>query len=97
MLVLQFDTVRAELRPMPSGRSLKIKSPLLSRPVRMLRGGALDQLPLSRRLMFLNAAELNDMFSRCRMSPRDGPHSSARSPVAGTDQAPSELFRSLPR
>ncbi len=93
--MLNAPSPRSVLRPTPAGRSLKIRSPLSSSPVRKVYGDALDvlnEMPICR---FFTIWLLSVAFRRCRTSLFAGPQSRLRSPNAGTLNAPSLLLRFL--
>src|SRR4051812_27921517 len=80
---------RRVLRPTPSGRSLKIRSPLVSTPVLIVYGDPLATFRLRFALKFLICCEPRNALKRWRTSLFAVPHSAARLPVAGGLNAPS--------
>jgi len=88
---------RSELRPTPAGRSLKIRSPLVSTPVLIVYGVPVASTKFRFALKLRSACVPKNAFTRCRMSFEPGPHSASRLPVAGTLNAPSTLFSSRPK
>src|SRR5262249_58707711 len=88
---------RAVLRPTPSGRSLNTRSRLVSTPVRIVYGCALDVLKLMFAVRFLSWLLLQFTLNRRRMSNAAGPQSSIRRPVAGMANGPSVSLRFRPK
>src|SRR5436190_13260434 len=91
-LVFHCPAPRALFRVTPAGRSLKIKSPLSSRPEVIEYGAPVDALTLIDIFKFRSWLRLNEPFARCTADPADGPHSLDNCPLAGVLNAPSVLF-----
>src|SRR3989442_2868285 len=83
---LNVPVPRSVLRPTPSGRSLKIRSPLLSTPVLIVYGDPLAAIRFMFAVKFRSHCSVKNPFMRCRTSKLAGPHSETRLPVAGTHE-----------
>src|SRR3954469_16534491 len=95
--IVHWPLPRAVLRPTPSGRSVNSRSRFVSKPVRIVKGGAEPALMLTLAFRLRSCWLLHPRLKRRRMSPADGPQSSSMRPVAGRLNAPSVLLSVRPR
>src|SRR5207237_3807426 len=88
VLTLTCPLARRVLRPTPAGRSLKMPSPLVSRPVSSEYGGAELALTFTASRRLRTIWLLNETFMRCRTSMPPEPPPNAMTPGTNCAKPP---------